>query len=444
MRFSGLVSRTAWGALVLALVSLPVARSYAVPSFSRQTGVTCASCHTVFPQLTPFGRNFKLNGYTMIADTQGQTKHLEEGSFPPVSAMVQSSYAAAKTEVPGTQNGNALLPDELSLFYAGRISANLGAFIQLTYDGVDDHFTMDNMDIRFARAAGPSLPNITYGLTLNNDPTVSDLWNSTPAWSYPYASSEVTPAPAAAARIDGGLAQQVAGLGGYLSWNDMVYVEGSMYRSFQIGADVPPTADDEDVVKGVAPYWRLALSRQKGEHNVMLGTYGIRAQLYPGGGEPLGGATNDFTDTGIDAQYQWLHDTHTVTLHSTWLREKQDWDAAFAVQEAGATSDLLKTFRIDGTYYYGRFIGGSLAYFTIWGDRDAVLYAPSEIDGSRTGKPDSRGFIAELDFVPWYNTKLSIHYTVYNRFNGSKNDYDGFGRDASDNNTLYVNAWLMF
>ena len=37
----------------------------AVPSFARQTGQPCATCHTAFPELTPFGRRFKLGGYTM-------------------------------------------------------------------------------------------------------------------------------------------------------------------------------------------------------------------------------------------------------------------------------------------------------------------------------------------------------------------------------------------
>ena len=36
----------------------------AVPSFARQTGQPCGACHTDFPQLTPFGRSFKLRGYT--------------------------------------------------------------------------------------------------------------------------------------------------------------------------------------------------------------------------------------------------------------------------------------------------------------------------------------------------------------------------------------------
>ena len=44
-----------------------------IPAFSRQTGLACSSCHYQFPQLTPFGRLFKLNGYTLTGlQTIGQ------------------------------------------------------------------------------------------------------------------------------------------------------------------------------------------------------------------------------------------------------------------------------------------------------------------------------------------------------------------------------------
>jgi hypothetical protein len=36
----------------------------ALPSFARQTGQPCGTCHTDFPALTPYGRCFKLLGYT--------------------------------------------------------------------------------------------------------------------------------------------------------------------------------------------------------------------------------------------------------------------------------------------------------------------------------------------------------------------------------------------
>src|SRR5476651_853488 len=37
----------------------------ALPSFARQTGQPCGTCHTDFPFLTPYGRRFKLLGYTV-------------------------------------------------------------------------------------------------------------------------------------------------------------------------------------------------------------------------------------------------------------------------------------------------------------------------------------------------------------------------------------------
>jgi hypothetical protein len=49
-----------------------------------------------------------------------------------------------------------------------------------------------------------------------------------------------------------------------------------------------------------------------------------------------------------------------------------------------------------------------------------------------------------VDFNPWENTRLGVQYTGYSNFNGGKTDYDGSGRDASGNNTLYAFAWLAF
>jgi chromate transport protein ChrA len=51
--------------------------------------------------------------------------------------------------------------------------------------------------------------------------------------------------------------------------------------------------------------------------------------------------------------------------------------------------------------------------------------------------------IIALDFLPWLNTRLTAQYVVYSKFNGSSSNYDGSGRNASDNNTLFLLAWLV-
>jgi hypothetical protein len=89
-------------------------------------------------------------------------------------------------------------------------------------------------------------------------------------------------------------------------------------------------------------------------------------------------------------------------------------------------------------------IGGSIAYFSTTGKTGNLLYSPDSVGGSRTGSPNSNGFILEADYLPWEKTKISLQYTIYNKFNGAHSNYDGFGRNASDNNTLYALVWLMF
>ncbi|HMA87318.1 MAG TPA: hypothetical protein VKP89_01085, partial [Burkholderiales bacterium] len=61
-RLGGVVAALALsaGAILLAPTS-----AQAVPSFARQTGMACEACHTVYPQLTHYGRTFKANGYTL-------------------------------------------------------------------------------------------------------------------------------------------------------------------------------------------------------------------------------------------------------------------------------------------------------------------------------------------------------------------------------------------
>ena len=69
--------------------------------------------------------------------------------------------------------------------------------VQVTYDHQSDHLTLDNTDIRYAKHTTLGSKDLLYGLTLNNSPTVEDVWNSTPAWGYPWLSSDSAPSPSA-------------------------------------------------------------------------------------------------------------------------------------------------------------------------------------------------------------------------------------------------------
>ena len=63
---------------------------------------------------------------------------------------------------------------------------------------------------------------------------------------------------------------------------------------------------------------------------------------------------------------------------------------------------------------------------------------------SANGRPDTKGWMAEFNYVPWLNTKFTLQYTAYTKFNGGKDGYDGFSRKAADNNTVYALVWFAY
>lgn len=450
---------------LLLLLCASATPSWAVPSFARQTGMACAACHTVFPELTPFGREFKLNGYVLdnIKQITGinteDRQTLALNSIPPISAMVQVSYTRTGTALPDSalpgaqaKNGEVQFPQQVSLFYAGKIADELGAFIQLTYDGTSDHFGLDNTDIRYAHhlsfgGAAANDHSLILGITLNNNPTVQDVWNTTPAWGFPYSGSAVAPSPIASAKIDsgaGGFGQSVAGLGAYAWFDDHFYAELTAYTAAIPGGAHPLDSTQSNVIQGLAPYWRLAYEQRWDRNSLSVGAFGMEAKVHPGNGTALQGVTDEYKDAAVDAQYQFIGENHLATVLATYIHESQTLDASVLDSFASNIANNLKTFKLTGEYSYQRRIGGSLGYFRTTGSADTVLYAAAPVIGSENNSPDSSGYIAEVNYLPWLNTKLQLQYVGYEKFNGLKTNYDGTGRNASDNNTLYGLIWLNF
>ena len=442
---------------VSAAIALLIApgTALAVPSFARQTGMACEACHTVFPELTPFGRRFKLNGYTIdnLPQVSGITSNHEQtlmlNQLPPLSFMFQASYSSTKTALPDSQlpgelakNGQVLFPQQASLFYAGRIAPNLGAFVQMTYDGTAGQFGWDNTDIRYAKLVNE---NLLWGISFNNNPTVQDPWNTTPAWQSPFDQRSATaPTPGAGTMIDGGLADAgVAGASVYFYINNSLYAELGAYHSAPAAAQIDSTSTS--VVNGMAPYWRIAYEHQWDRNSWEVGAYGVEARVFPGGGLPLSGPTDKFSDRAIDSQYQYIGDEHLFSVLGTYIYEKQTLDATYGAGGSSNLSNNLKTLRIGGSYFYHRRYGGALGYFSTTGSSDDGLYAQGDpVTGFANSKPDSKGWTMEFNWVPYENTKLALQYTTYSKFNGGGSNYDGSGRNASDNNTLYLLGWINF
>src|SRR6202171_6318521 len=191
------------GAVALLMIDA-ASPATALPSFARQTGQPCGTCHTSFPGLTPFGRRFKLLGYTTggglykttpfsnnagpkeayaalrnyanridgNGDAPTAAPVAEKGWVPPVSMMAIAGFTHTQVaEIspptdPYMANDNTVL-SPFSGFWGGEIPSNIGAFVQVTYNAPgpvsslsgnpSDRFlhtwTWDNTDFRLASTA---------------------------------------------------------------------------------------------------------------------------------------------------------------------------------------------------------------------------------------------------------------------------------------------------
>ena len=477
-----------FGGVLLAvplLISLLPQSAQAIPIFNRQTGQNCVACHAggQFPELTPYGRLFKLTGYTIGKQTS-----------LPLSAMVVASMSkvsnTAKSDDPKTdfaKNSKAIFATA-SLFAGGKITDNVGAFAQVTYDPYasrsDDgqyhsQTNVDNVDVRFAdRLVSPS-SDLIFGLSLNNNPSVSDPWNTAAAWMQ----YVPVPSPSSSSFIDGntpypgyGAGGNVAGITGYGFWNQTVYGELGAYRTARgLFSVMSAGIHNADVtrLRGLNPYWRLAYNHQWGPSSLMVGMAGMHSQVYD---DPLdtsdASTTHHIRDINFDAQYQYLLDPHAVTAQFVLGRSHHTYPNALAnqavafVDASGAalantnTSDTTTLVRAKLSYVYQAKYGGSLALFNFKGSTntfnqtsgfdptllaitsDPTAGAPSaRVSGNLSGNPGTRGQTYEAFFMPIQNVRIGLQYTAYSRYNGASDNYDGFGRNARDNNSLFLYLW---
>ena len=374
----------------------------------------------------------------------------------PLSAMAVASYVRTNADqaappAPHYAVNNNFTLDQANLFVAGGFGDHFGSFAQFTYDGVGRSFAWDNLDLRGTDRTKLLGQNVLVGLSLNNNPGVQDPWNTMSAWGFPYTDSDLSPAPGAGTVIGGSLAQSVLGVSIYALWNSEFYSELGLYRTpgrgflRAMGVDA---SEGGGVLAGTAPYLRVAYQKQYSVQNFDVGAFAFFPHLYPGGDRSTG-TSDHYADLGVDASYQFMGSGENIfQINAIYTHEDQTLKAS-ALLGAAQKSDALNDLRADVSYYWRNMIGGTIGVFDSWGTADPMLYT-----GNSTFKPDSRGFMVQLDATlfgndpsplgPRFNVRLGVQYRVFTKFDGATTDYDGLGHNASDNNTIRVFTWFEF
>jgi hypothetical protein len=177
----------------------------------------------------------------------------------------------------------------------------------------------------------------------------------------------------------------------------------------------------------------------------------LNVKLQPDPTMPL---TDRYNDIGFDATYQYTTDdaAHAVSANFFAVREKQTLDSSFAGAASANGVDHLNTVSLDVSYAFHQTWDFTVGLFNTTGTTDTGLYTPGTVSGSLNGSPASRGYSLQVEYVPfgkldsfarpWLNVRVGLQYTAYTRFNGADANYDGFGRNAGDNNTLFGFVWF--
>jgi len=428
------------GGLVLAL---SISTANAVPSYARQTWSECAACHVggYGPQLTPYGIRFKIGGYT---DTDGKSGKIPLSAMMVVNATNRAKSAPEADKIDHFDTNNNVAMQEASVFVAGRLADNFGSFAQITYSGVDRKSFMDQADLRYARSLKLGDKEMTVGVSLNSNPTLTDPFNTLGQWRFPFVSSDFNaglgPSP-----IVESLAGGVMGLNAYAFYDDSIYAELGLYTNLSKNTLRIFNTDDLGKFKGVGTHGRVAYFKDRKRDNFSIGLLGFSADIQPDRTEL--GVADKFRDLGIDVSYQYLGNRkHIFTANASYVKEWQRLD--FSLAGTDDTHNRLDQLRVAGSYYYDQTWGATLGLFDTRGKANFNLNPDS-----LSGRPNTSGYILQADWTPWgkegswgggwANVRLGVQYTGYNRFMGGSTylDSEGNERRARDNNTTMLFLW---
>ncbi len=452
-------------AFVTALVLLvPWRPAQAIPAFATQTGLACTACHVgaFGPQLTPLGRAFKITGYTQRGG-EGVASQI------PFSAMAMGSFTNVGKDYPADQvphhynNNNNVSLDQVSGFVAGGIGSHTGGFIQFTYSDFDNTFVLDNTDLRPYVTTVQAFGNdLVLGMSVNNNPSVQDPYNSTFAWGYPFYTNQLEIMPGASTLLSGAFAGNVIGATGYAWYNQHLYVEAGAY-----GTQSPWLANRLGTGGGPAsnnliPYVRAAYEWDWDVNAAWVGGTMLHANINP----QFGTGQDSYTDYAIDGGYQFLGTgQHIVTVQGTFVHETaephrqrrelqcQQW------HQPGIRLRAEHDQRQRAGTWYKNTYGVVASWFAGFGSSNPIAYSSgyqlgADFAGFANNSPNYNGFSIEADWVPfgkddslarpWLNLKVGAEYMFYTDYNGAHTNYDSYGRNAGDNNAFLLFLWTIF
>lgn len=380
----------------------------AVPSFARQTGFTCSTCHTIPPRLNRYGMMFKLKGYTegkALADIPAGNGYTIT-KFNPVSVRVLS-YPYSKRR---GEDKEVIFPDEFMIVFAGRITENIGAILEPLYEAEEGEWDVEYARIAGVKRFGNTLVGIVGGWT---SPTGTDPFISLDYHGRRLTRQKATPHDALR---NTGLqdifdfnnrgASLYAFVANTLYVNLGAYTGSSRLENEAIGIE-------EEIVnrKSSDPldfYGRVAVLPPTGFADVNVGAffYSGEDKLQAPDGSPLTIDATTFTKNratrlGVDLGVQkYVSKDVMLELLAMYLDGKDRISSSTGTQEV-----KHRGFNLSGTFYWKSKVGLSLVYGQYRFDDDIPLTEDDERDVER------RDITLHLSYMVRPNVRVGAEYT---------------------------------
>jgi hypothetical protein len=130
--------------MLSALITLVVSmQAEAIPAFARTKHMPCSSCHTAFPALNEFGRNFKTNGYRVNPISMDKADTMESDFSKGVDKLPIAVSIISRPYINNDPGGSADSTTEIraiheaEIFVGGVFYQKLSGFMEYEAEGED-------------------------------------------------------------------------------------------------------------------------------------------------------------------------------------------------------------------------------------------------------------------------------------------------------------------
>jgi hypothetical protein len=156
-------------AAVLGIFLSAVSPASALPAFARKYGMPCSSCHEAWPKLSPFGQQFKDNGYQMGNDRDAPI--FQNPAYWPVTFRITPQWhreSTNKAAVDQTASGEAQVTTHgfdwsgLDFHTAGTLAKDFSFYVLPSSDNTAA-FHFEAVWARLDNIAGSSWLNVKLG-----------------------------------------------------------------------------------------------------------------------------------------------------------------------------------------------------------------------------------------------------------------------------------------